>query len=57
MVVFPGVYLVKHLDYFEGANKGSRALEGADEVRLLIPKSGSHQGVDKVYALKRRVYF
>jgi hypothetical protein len=57
MVVVPGLYLVKHLDDFEEVNKGSLALEGADKVRLRIPKSGSHQEVDKVYALKRRVYF
>jgi hypothetical protein len=57
MVVVPGLYLVKHLDDFEGVNKGSLALEGADKVRLRIPKSGSHEEVDKVYALKRRVYF
>jgi hypothetical protein len=57
MVVVPGLYLVKHLDYFEEVNKGSLALEDADKVRLRIPKSGSHQEVDKVYALKPRVYF
>jgi hypothetical protein len=57
MVVVPGLYLVKHLDDFEEVNKGSLALEGADKVRLRIPQSGSHQEVDKVYALKRRVYF
>ena len=57
MVVVPGLYLVKHLDYFEAVNKGSLAFEGADKVRLSIPKSGSHQEGDKVYALKRRVYF
>jgi hypothetical protein len=57
MFVVPGLYLVKHLDYFEGAHEGSLSFEGTDKVRVHIPKSDLHQEVDKVYALERRVYF
>jgi len=57
MFIVPGLYVVKHLDYFEGAHEGSLSAEGADKVRLHIPKSNLHQEVDQVYSLKRRVYF
>ncbi|HKN74505.1 MAG TPA: hypothetical protein VJW94_04955 [Candidatus Acidoferrum sp.] len=57
MFLVPGLYLVKHLDYFEGAHEGSLLLVGNDKVRVHVPKSDLHQEVDKVYALKRRVYF
>lgn len=57
MFVVPGLYLVKHLDYFEGANEGSLAIENGDRVRVHIPKSESHREVARVYELKRRVYF
>ncbi len=57
MFIVPGLYMVKQLDYFEGAYEGSLSAEGADKVRLHIPKSTSHQEVDSVYSLKHRVYF
>ena len=57
MSIAPGFYVVRHLDYFEGVSTGSLSLAGADEVRLRIPKSYGHQEIDKVYSLKRRVYF
>jgi uncharacterized membrane protein (UPF0136 family) len=57
MFIFHGLYMVKHLDYFEGAHEGSLSAEGADKVRLHIRQSSSHQEVDKVYSLKQRVYF
>jgi len=57
MFVFPGLYVVRHLDYFEGASEGSLSAGGADKVKVHIPKSDSHQEIDQVYSLKRRVYF
>jgi hypothetical protein len=57
MFIVPGLYLVKPLDYFEGAHEGSLSAEGADKVRLHIPKSNSYQEVNKVYSLKHRVFF
>jgi len=57
MFVVPGIYLVRYLDYFEGASKGSLSEEGADIVRLRIPKSNEHDEVNKVYSLKRKVYW
>ena len=57
MFIVRGLYLMKQLDYFEGAHEGSLAAEGADKVRVHIPKSDMHQEVDRVYSLKRRVYF
>jgi hypothetical protein len=38
MFIFPGIYMVKHLDYFEGAFGGSLSAEAADKVRLHIPR-------------------
>jgi len=55
--VVPGLYFVKTLDYFEGANQGSLSAEGADIVRLHIPKSSEHEEINKVYSLKRNVYW
>lgn len=57
MFVIPGLYLMKRVDYFEGAQEGGLSQEGAGRVRLHIPRSTSHQDVDKVYSLKPRVYF
>jgi len=58
MFIVPGLYAVKYLDYFEGACEGRLSVEGPDIVRLHIPQSCSlQQEVDKVYSLKRRVYF
>jgi len=57
MFIVPGLYLMKPLDYFEGALAGSLSPEGADKVRVHIPESRSHPEVDKSYLLKPRVYF
>jgi hypothetical protein len=57
MFLVPGVYLVKYVAYFEGGHEGSLSVEGPDKVRLQVPWSPSHEGVDRVYSLKRRVYF
>ncbi|MGH9605874.1 MAG: hypothetical protein ACRD3N_09260 [Terracidiphilus sp.] len=57
MIILPGLYLVKNVAYFEGASAGSLSAEGADKVRLHIPKSTMHEEVDRVYSLKPRVYF
>lgn len=57
MPIAPGLYVVRHLDYFEDVSHGSLLSEGPDQVRLRIPRSYEHHEVDKVYSLKRRVYF
>lgn len=57
MFIVPGLYVVKGLDYFESAYQGSLSAEGPGTVRLHIPKSNEHEEVDKVYSLKRRVYW
>lgn len=57
MFIFPGLYVVKHLAYFEGAFLGGLSLEEKDKVRLHIPKTNSHAEVNQVYSLKRWVYF
>lgn len=57
MSIAPGLYVVRHLDYFEGVNQGNLSSQGANEVRLRIPSNYGHPEVDKVYSLKRRVYF
>jgi hypothetical protein len=57
MLIIPGLYMVRYVDYFEGAHEGSLSAEGADKVRVHIPKSNSHQEVNNVYSLKHKVYF
>ena len=57
MFIVPGVYVVRHLDYFEGVHEASLAAEDGDKVRVHIPKSDMQQEVDRVYSLKPRVYF
>jgi hypothetical protein len=64
MFIFPGLYAVKYLDYFEDyfewTTEGSLSVEGADKVRLRITRRGvgglSHE-IDRVYSLKPWVYF
>ena len=57
MSLLPGLYLVKHIDYFEGAYEGGLSAEGAHSIRLHIPKENFSQEIDRVYTLKPRVYF
>ena len=57
MFIAPRLYVIKNLDYFEGAHEGSLSAKGTDNVRLHIPKSGSHAEVERIYPLKHRVYF
>lgn len=57
MFILPGLYLVRYVDYFEGAQQGSLALEGGNRVRVHIPKSAMNAEVNRVYPLKPRVYF
>lgn len=38
MLIVPGFYLMRGLDYFEGASEGSLSADGANRVRLHIPK-------------------
>ncbi len=57
MPIVPGVYVRKPLDYFEGASHGSLSSEGTDSLRLHIPASNQNEEVNKVYSLKRRVYW
>lgn len=57
MFLVPGLYLVRYLDYFEEAHEGTLAPEGTGKVRVHIPKHESHPEVERVYTLKRRVYW
>lgn len=61
MTIGPGLYVVKHLDYFSGAREGSLSAEPPDKVRVHItrgmPGSVWDQGVERVYSPKPRVYF
>jgi len=56
MFIVPGLYLVKHLDYLEGAHSGNLSVEGKDKVRLHIPEDNRHREVNEVYSLNRRLY-
>jgi hypothetical protein len=57
MIVLPGLYAVKPLDYFERASEGSLSAAGPDRIELHIPKTNLHQEVDRVYSLKPWLYF
>lgn len=60
MNILPGIYLVKSLDYFEGASEGTLSWAGADRISLYIPIAGYHndqKDVRRVYSLKPRLYF
>jgi len=58
--IFPGLYLVKTLDYFEGASSGTLSWAGIDRVSLYIPVAGYYQdqkNVHRDYSLKPWLYF
>jgi hypothetical protein len=58
--ILPGIYLVKSLDYFEGASKGTLSWAGADRVALFIPTAGYDQNqknIEREYSLKPWLYF
>jgi hypothetical protein len=54
------MYLVKSLDYFEGASKGTLSWAGADRVSLYVPVTRYHQNqrdIRREYSLKPWLYF
>jgi len=58
--ILPGLYVVKSLDYFEGASKGTLSWLGPDRVSLYIPIAGydrDQKNVQRVYSLKPWLYF
>jgi hypothetical protein len=58
--IIPGIYLVKYLDYFEGASEGTLTWTGADRVALYIPTAGYYQNqksIRREYSLKPWLYF
>ena len=58
--IVPGIFAVKYLDYFEGANEGSISFVGPARVALYIPIAGYYQNqrnVRREYALKPWLYF
>jgi hypothetical protein len=58
--ILPGLYVVKSLDYFEGASDGSLSWLGPDRISLYIPIAGycrDQKDVKRVYSLKPWLYF
>jgi hypothetical protein len=58
--ILPGIYVVKSLDYFEGATAGTISFVSPDRVSLYIPISGydrDETNVQRVYSLKPWLYF
>jgi len=58
--ILPGIYLVKSLEYFEGAREGTLSWTGPDRVALFIPTSGYYQNqknIRREYSLKPWLYF
>jgi hypothetical protein len=58
MFILPGLYVVKYLDYFDGAHDGSLSVEAQDTVRLHVAaRENWNPEINRVYALKPWVYF
>ena len=57
MVILPGLYAVKPLDYFDRASEGSLSTAGPGKIKLHIPNTSLHREVDCVYSLKPWLYF
>jgi hypothetical protein len=58
--IFPGMYAVRYLDYFEGAREGTISFVGPNMVSLYIPIAGYNEdqkNVRRVYSLKPWLYF
>jgi hypothetical protein len=59
--IFPGLYLFRSVDFFDGAYEGQIRSVGVDKIYVHIPMgvqgSGWHQQIDRTYALKKHVYF
>lgn len=59
--VFPGIYLYREVDSFDEAYEGEMSSVGNSQIRIQIPRgvegSGWDRSVDRVYTLKRHVYF
>lgn len=58
--LLPGMYLVKTLDYFEGASEGTLSWAGTDKVSLYIPVVGyygNQKNIRREYSLKSWLYF
>ena len=58
--ILPGIYLVKSLDYFEGASEGTLSWVGTNRVSLNIPIAGYYQtqkNIHREYSLKSWLYF
>lgn len=58
MRLLPGFYLVRNIDYIDGASEGRLTVIGANEIQVHIPKGyGLPAGIDRTYTLKRHIYF
>ena len=58
-LIFPGLYVVRSVDFFDSERQGDLALEGPYRVRVYAEPNhdGNDYEVDKVYSLKPWVYF
>jgi len=58
--ILPGLYLVKFVDYFDGASAGTLAWTGSNRIALFIPISGydrDQKNIHRQYVLKPWLYF
>jgi len=54
----PGLYVIRTIDYIDGAYEGRITVAGASAIQLHIPKGPSWSSdTDRTYGLKRHVYF
>jgi len=58
-IIFPGLYIVRSVDFFDSARDGTLILEGPNSVRVRAKGNyySNDYEVDKVYSLKPWVYF
>jgi len=58
MLFLPGLYVIRTIDYIDGAYEGRITVAGASAIQLHIPKGPSWSSdTDRTYGLKRHVYF
>ena len=57
MPLFPGLYVIRSVDILDDTYEGNLTAVAPDRIRLQVEGSSWHQQIDRVYQLKRHVYF
>lgn len=57
MPLLPGLYVIRSVDILDDTYEGNLTAVAPDRIRLQVEGSSWHQQIDRVYQLKRHVYF